>query len=252
MFSSPVTSAILLLASTTLVDAAGYATRNPTSPICSGFDVISNGTIPLSSQNFVISTGVVCNVKESNLSTPCDVLSGGWPTLRNVVLYMNGSRVSNSYAVGYGLWNATGDFNALNINNIAAVKNQTVTFDNDTSGNVVFTPTYRCVTGRVQGCSSNVSIVDDTQVSACYPMFTDQVVSFESLPGHFENISVVAGSRSINMTSVQAAANLKQNPNDNPPYGLSSSGAGAGPRLAGAGSTCTLAFVVVWLGVWAL
>lgn len=89
-------------------------------------------------------------------------------------------------------------------------------------------------------------------MNACYPVFTDKVVSFESVPGHFENITVLAGSRSINETSAQAAADLKQNPNNDPPYGLLSSGTVAGPRMAGAGVTSALAFVVIWLGVWAL
>lgn len=83
------------------------------------------------------------------------------------------------------------------------------------------------MTGRVQGCPANISITNDTEVNACYPVLTDRVVSFESAPGHLENITVLAGSRAINETSVQAAANLKQNPNDHPPYGLLSSGAGA-------------------------
>ncbi|KAK6006600.1 hypothetical protein QM012_007010 [Aureobasidium pullulans] len=250
MFSSLLTSSFLLLVSSALADAAGFATRDPTGPTCSGFGIILNKTTPLSSQDLIISTGVVCNVRDSNFSTPCNVLSGGWPTLQNVIMYMNGTRVSDSYAVGYALWNATGDSNALYGGDIAAVENQTVTFDNGTSGNVIFTPTYRCITGRVQGCSSNVSIVDGTEVNACYPEFTDRVVSFESAPGHFENITVLAGSRSINETSAQAAANLKQNPNEHPPYGLLSSGAGAGPKMMGAGATIASVIVVTWLGMW--
>jgi hypothetical protein len=86
-------------------------------------------------------------------------------------------------------------------------------------------------------------------VSACYPALTDRIVSFESLPGHFENITVLAGSRSVNETSVQAASNLKQNPNNRPPYGVLSSGADAGVRFTGMGLSSTLAIVVVWLAV---
>lgn len=108
------------------------------------------------------------------------------------------------------------------------------------------------MTGRVQGCPANITITDGTEVNACYPVFTDRVVSFESVSGHYENITVLAGSRSINETSAQAAAILKQNPNNDPPYGLMSSGAGAGPRVAETGVTSALAFVVVWLGVWVL
>ena len=114
---------------------------------------------------------------------------------------------------------------------------------------VIFTPTYRCVTGRIQGCPSNFSLANATEISACYPELTGEVVSFESFSGHFENISVLAGSRSINETSVQAAANLKQNPNRRPPYGLASSGADAGARLAGVGVSSAMALVVVWLGI---
>lgn len=87
-------------------------------------------------------------------------------------------------------------------------------------------------------------------MNACYPVFTDRVVSFESVPGQFENITVLAGSRSINETSAEAAANLKQNPNDHPPYGFLSSGAGAGPRLVGLGTTCTFVLGLVWMGFW--
>lgn len=117
---------------------------------------------------------------------------------------------------------------------------------------VVFTPTYRCVTGRIQGCPANFSLANETEISACYPELTGQVVSFESYTGHFENISVVAGSRSINETSVDAAANLKQNPNDRPPFGLSSSDGIAGVRLSGVGISSALALVVVWLGLYVL
>lgn len=117
---------------------------------------------------------------------------------------------------------------------------------------VIFTPTYRCVTGRIQGCPFNFSLANATEISACYPELTGEVVSFESFSGHFENISVLAGSRSINETSVQAAANLKQNPNGRPPYGLASSGADAGARLAGVGVSSAMALVVFWLGVYTL
>lgn len=105
------------------------------------------------------------------------------------------------------------------------------------------------MTGRVQGCPANISITNDTEVNACYPVLTDRVVSFESAPGHLENITVLAGSRAINETSVQAAANLKQNPNDHPPYGLLSSGAGAGPRSARLGIISICMLGLVWMGI---
>jgi len=115
---------------------------------------------------------------------------------------------------------------------------------------VVFTPTYRCVTGRIQGCPANYTLANETEINACYPELTDRIVSFESVPGHFENITIATGSRSINETSVQAATNLKQNPNGKPPYGLLSSGADAGARLGGVEISSALAVVVVWLGVY--
>jgi hypothetical protein len=114
---------------------------------------------------------------------------------------------------------------------------------------VIFTPTYRCITGRIQGCPANYSLANETEVSACYPELTNRSVSFESFAGHFENITVLAGSRSINETSVQAAANLKQNPSNRPPYGLLSSGADAGVRFIGVGLSSALALVVFWLGL---
>lgn len=135
MWPTPLSSAIVILASSVLVDAAGYATRDPSFPSCQGFSVVSNETRPLESEDLIISTGVVCNVSGSNFSTPCSVLSGGWPNLQSSITYTNGSRVSDSYAVEYGLWNATGDSKALYGNTIAAVENQTVTFENNTSGN---------------------------------------------------------------------------------------------------------------------
>jgi hypothetical protein len=114
---------------------------------------------------------------------------------------------------------------------------------------VVFTPTFRCVTGRIQGCPSNYSLANETEISACYPQLTDRSVSFESFTGHFENLTLLAGSRFINETSAQAAANLKQNPNNHPPYGLLSSGADAGVRFAGVRISSALALLVVWLAV---
>ncbi|CAD0097359.1 unnamed protein product [Aureobasidium mustum] len=221
MLSTPFTSSILLLASSVLVNAAGFASREPSLPSCQGFSITINETRPLEFEDLVISTGVVCNVSGSNYSTPCSVVSGGWPTLQNSITYTNGSRVNDSYAVGYALWNATGDSKALYGNSIAAVENQTVTFENNTSGHV----------------------------NACYPEFTDRVVSFESAPGHFENITVLAGSRSINETIAQAAANLKQNPNNHPPYGLVSSGADAAMKLAGVGLTSVWVIATFWLGL---
>ncbi|KAI4845625.1 hypothetical protein E4T44_05513 [Aureobasidium sp. EXF-8845] len=254
MLSPAALLSILSLASSVLVDAAGYATRDPQYPSCTGFDTSDNNTRPLDSQDFIISTGVVCNVNGSNFSTPCDVLSGGWPTLQNVFLYANGSIIRSpavdyrtTTTLGWTIWNATGDSNPYNIQHLLAVENQTVTFDNGTSGDVIFTPTYRCVTGRIQGCPSNFSLANETEVSACYPELTDRGVSFESITGHFENITILAGSRSINETSVEAAANLEQNPNNRPPYGLSSSGADAGVRFTGVGASSVLALVVIWL-----
>jgi len=114
---------------------------------------------------------------------------------------------------------------------------------------VIFTPTYRCINGRVQGCSSNASIADGTEVNACYPELTDRVVPFESVPGKFENITVLAGSRSINETSSEVAAKLKQIPNNNPPFGLVSSGANAAMELAGVGLTSVWVIATLWLGL---
>jgi hypothetical protein len=108
------------------------------------------------------------------------------------------------------------------------------------------------VTGRIQGCPSNYSLANETEVSACYSELTDRSIPFESFAGHFENITLLAGSRSINETSVQAAANLKQNPNNHPPYGLLSSGVDAGVRFTGVGLSSAFALIVVWLGVYVL
>jgi hypothetical protein len=141
MHSSTVFLSVLSLASSILVDAAGYATRDPQYPSCSGFDTSDNNTRPLESQEFIISTGVVCNVNGSNSSTPCDVLSGGWPTLQNVFLYANESIIRSpavdyrtTTTLGWTIWNATGDQNPLYIQHILAVENQTVTFDKGISG----------------------------------------------------------------------------------------------------------------------
>lgn len=134
MLSNFLTSSTLLLASSVLVDAAGFATRDPSLPSCQTFGVTINETRPLESENLIISTGVICNVRGSNFSTPCSVLSGGWPEPRISITYTNGSRVYDSYAVGYALWNATGDSRALYGSGIGAVENQTVTFENNTSG----------------------------------------------------------------------------------------------------------------------
>lgn len=108
------------------------------------------------------------------------------------------------------------------------------------------------MTGRIQGCASNFTLANDTEISACYPELRDRSDTIQSLPGYFHNITVVAGSRSINETSAQTAANLKQNPNNRPPYNLSSSRADAGVRFAGIGLSSALALVVFWLGVYVL
>ncbi|KEQ74127.1 hypothetical protein M436DRAFT_81530 [Aureobasidium namibiae CBS 147.97] len=242
-----------------LVNAAGYATRGSRHPSCSGFETNSNTTVPLPSQDIVISTGVVCNVNGSNFSTPCNVVSGGWPTLQNVYMTANGSVISSGVttpdihvedSLGWTIWNSTGDTRLYTPTVLVAVENETITFDTGTSGNVVFTPTYRCVTGRIQGCPANYTLINKTEISACYPELTDRIVSFESFPGHFENITIATGSRSINESSVHAATNLKQNPNGKPPYSLLSSGADAGAKLAGIGVSSALAVVVIWLGVY--
>lgn len=141
MLPSILSSSILFLASSSLVDAAGYATITPQFPSCQGFDTTSNDTIPLPSQDLIISPGVVCNVAGSNYSTSCDVISGGWPTMRSAFLDANGSRIlsnathpSVTYALGWTVWNVTGDSKAFYGGSIVAVENQTVTFDNGTSG----------------------------------------------------------------------------------------------------------------------
>lgn len=280
MLPSTLASSVLLLASSVMVNAAGYATREPQVPSCQDFETSSNDTRPMESRDVIISTGVVCNVDGSNYSTPCDVLSGGWLTLQSIYLDANNSvirgdatNIGVQSALGWTVWNSTGDSKAFYSSQSVAAENQTITFDNGTSGDgelwcathadislsltlvfhlVVFTPTYRCVTGRIQGCPANFSLANETEISACYPELTGQVISFESFSGHFENISVVAGSRSINETSAEAAANLKQNPNNRPPYGLSSSDAIAGVRLSGVGVSSALALVVVWLGIYVL
>jgi hypothetical protein len=142
MHSSAILLSVLSLASFVLVDAAGYATRKPDFPSCSGFDVSFNDTRPLESQALIISTGVVCNVNRSNFSTPCDVLSGGWATLRGVFLEADGSLIRGyaenntlSTTLGWALWNATGNPNGLYSTQYIAIENQTITFDNGTSGN---------------------------------------------------------------------------------------------------------------------
>ena len=139
MLSSTLSSSILLLASSVFVDAAGYATRDSQYPTCSGFDTSSNDTRPFPSRDFIISTGVVCNVNGSNFSTPCDVLSGGWPTLQNVFLNANGSVLTSGItrledSLAWTIWNTTGDTNPYSFSRIVAVENETVTFDNGTSG----------------------------------------------------------------------------------------------------------------------
>ena len=139
MLSSTLSSSILLLASSVLVDAAGYATRDSQYPTCSGFDTIFNDTRPFPSQDFIISTGVVCDVNGSNFSTPCDVLSGGWPTLQNVFLSANGSVLTSGItrledSLAWTIWNTTGDTNPYSFSRIVSVENKTVTFDTGTSG----------------------------------------------------------------------------------------------------------------------
>ncbi|KAG9675086.1 hypothetical protein KCU99_g3183, partial [Aureobasidium melanogenum] len=247
MLPASLVTYIFFLASGPLVEAAGYATNDPQEPSCQGFDVISNDTQPLPSQNLIISTGVVC----TNASTSCEVLSGSFPTLEDVIMYTNGSRVHDDYAIGYGLWNATGDYNTLWDNAVAAVRNQTVTFESGTSGYVMFTPTYRCVKGRVQGCPSTISIDNGTEVNACYPEL-DGVVSFEISPGYFKNITALSGSRFINETSAEVAAALKQIPNNLPPYGGAPIGAGPGLSSARIGTKGALMVTVIWVRFWLL
>jgi hypothetical protein len=134
---------VLSLALSNLVDGAGYATREPQFPSCQGFEVSSNDTRPLEFQDRIISTGVVCNVDGSNFSTPCDVLSGGWATLQSVFLEADGSLIRGnvpenntlSSTLGWTLWNATGNPNAIYSTQFIAIENQTITSKNGTSGN---------------------------------------------------------------------------------------------------------------------
>jgi len=147
MLSSLITSSILFLASSSLIDAAGYATREARHPSCSGFETSSNDTVPLPSRDIIISTGVVCNVNGSNFSTPCDVVSGGWPTLQNVYMTANGSAISSGVtspdiyledSLGWTIWNSTGDTRLYTPTVLVAVENETNTFDTGTSGNGKF------------------------------------------------------------------------------------------------------------------
>lgn len=145
MLSSILPASILVLASSALVNAAGYATRKPQFPSCQDFDVISNDTRPIESPSAIISTGVICNVAGSNYSTPCDVLSGGWLTLQSVyldadnsVIRGNATNIGVQSALGWTVWNSTGDSEAFYSNQILAAENQTTTFDNGTSGNGEF------------------------------------------------------------------------------------------------------------------
>lgn len=62
MLSTLLASSTLLLASSVLVDAAGFASRDPTFPSCQTFGTMINETRPLESEDLIISTGVVCNV----------------------------------------------------------------------------------------------------------------------------------------------------------------------------------------------
>lgn len=61
--------------------------------------------------------------------------------MRSAFLDANGSRIlsnathpSVTYALGWTVWNVTGDSKAFYGGSIVAVENQTVTFDNGTSG----------------------------------------------------------------------------------------------------------------------
>ncbi|KEQ90264.1 hypothetical protein AUEXF2481DRAFT_84079 [Aureobasidium subglaciale EXF-2481] len=233
----------------TSTNAAGYATRDPTTPVCSGFTTLTNTShVSYSDANRVISSGVVCNT--SNVSTSCSVLSGGWSELYNYVSFANGTQITDQrYAVGWTMWNSTGDSRAVyDTAGYGAMENETVTFDQGTSGWVVFTPEYRCINGLIRNCPANFTLANDTEVRVCYPMFTDRSVAFESTTGHFENISIIAGQRFINETSVSAATQLKENPNNRPPYGLSSGD--AAKMFIGFGGV--LGLVVFWVGTFAL
>lgn len=125
-----------------MVNAAGYATREPQVPSCQNFETSSNDTRPMESQDVIISTGVVCNVDGSNFSTSCDVLSGGWLTLQSIYLDADGSVIRGNAttiglqsALGWTLWNSTGDSEAFYSSRSVAAENQTTTFENGTSGN---------------------------------------------------------------------------------------------------------------------
>ncbi|KAI5240622.1 hypothetical protein E4T42_08327 [Aureobasidium subglaciale] len=236
----------LLLATCTITstNATGYATRDPTTPVCSGFTTLTNTShVFYSDANRVISSGVVCNA--SNVSTSCSVLSGGWSELYNHVSFANGTQITDQrYAVGWTVWNSTGDSRAVyNTAGYGAMENETVTFDQGTSGWVVFTPEYRCINGLIRNCPAKFTLANDTEVRVCYPMFTDRSVAFESTTGHFENISIIAGERFINETSVSAATQSKENPNNRPPYGLSSGD--AAKMFIGFGGV--LGLVVFWV-----
>lgn len=91
-------------------------------------------------------------------------------------------------------------------------------------------------------CPKNYALSDGTQITICYPTYTNQTVSFEN-----EEIAIYDGERFLHPTTAKVARNITTRPNNSPP---SSGGPpSAIARLGSCGAFVALVWTIVWLGI---
>ena len=166
--------------------------------ICSGFTTESQPyTIPGPS-SYIVSAGVVCTG-----TRPCAVLPRGFITAdRMLSLSVTPDTADDIFS----LISPVVDFEfpeSLTGN----VSSSTWQIGNGTSGHLGFTPNFRCVTGTLNGCTTQ-GLQNGTVVDACTPFYATQAPSIDGI------MKELSGTVSVVTTDQAGAVALICNPAD--------------------------------------
>lgn len=122
-------------------------------------------------------------------------------------------------SVAYSIQNNT-NAEHLTAPGFGGVMNTTYYIDEGTNAYVAFIPLYRCISGWLSNCTTELAELEKTYVEMCYPEYTGQIIDTRG------GLAVYEGNTYIEEVNETVAANLTGNPNEQPPSGLQSSGAG--------------------------
>ncbi|KAI6843145.1 hypothetical protein KC367_g4555 [Hortaea werneckii] len=224
---------------------------------CRGFNQTGNYTQGYEDEySHRISEAVICNSTNAitdggDKNGTCAIQAGGFfesTYHTNVSAYdfrWGGIHGTGNYtynagnAVAYTITNLT-NATGLTYTHFGGVEQALYHIEEGTNAYIAFTPLFRCISGRLSECPMELDL-NDTFVEVCEPMYTGQIIDRRG------GLAVYEGNSYIKMVNKTEAANLTGNPNEQPPTGLSTGGAGlVGVEHWGI-SACAIAMVFALL-----